>query len=156
MKSNTLMQAWCPCSLGAPGGGDQLVELDADATLLRAHHMSRRAGSVPMFPRNLAEGAFSLRPHQESCALSVWVTLDPVGGIADCGAVCSTVRCQRLTYDALEESLAGSEGAGSTSVLQILNQVRLCSLPHDKCMDYTPPPASALRKMCDAVGGSPA
>ena len=98
-----------------------------------------------MFPRDLAEGAFSLQPDKEACALSVWVVLDPVGGIADCGVVCSTVRCQRLTYDALEETLAVP--GDPESPLHQLSQVWPFSPPLSPTplpSFHTPPPLSPL------------
>ena len=64
------------------------------------------AGNIPMFPRNLADGLFSLRMGQPTAAVSVHMTIQSDGSLDDFGLVASTVNPSRkLTYAELNELL---------------------------------------------------
>ncbi|GIL47259.1 hypothetical protein Vafri_4119 [Volvox africanus] len=70
-------------------------------------------GSVPMFPRQLAEGPFSLREGQVCDAMSVCVLLDKDGSLERPRVVPSRVRVShKLTYDQADAVL---EAAASTA-----------------------------------------
>lgn len=64
------------------------------------------AGNIPMFPRNLADGLFSLHMGQPTAAMSVHITIQSDGSLNDFGLVASTVNPSRkLTYVELDELL---------------------------------------------------
>ncbi|KAK9829763.1 hypothetical protein WJX72_007759 [[Myrmecia] bisecta] len=78
-------------------------------------------GSIPMFPRALSDGLFSLRQGQDCCSMSVGVILAPDGSIAEQKLSTSRIRpAQRLTYDAVDEMLAGGDAASED--MQLLAQ----------------------------------
>lgn len=59
-----------------------------------------------MFPRNLADGLFSLQMGRSTPAVSVCITLHPDGSLDECGLVASTViPSRRLTYAEVDELL---------------------------------------------------
>lgn len=59
-----------------------------------------------MFPRNLADGIFSLHLDRPTAALSVHMTLHPDGSLEECGLVASTVTpTRKLTYAEVDELL---------------------------------------------------
>ena len=62
-----------------------------------------------MFPRELGEEVFSLRPGQEGSALSICVVLDDKGAILERSATCSTIRPTRITYDDLDRRLPAAD-----------------------------------------------
>ncbi|KAG2484219.1 hypothetical protein HYH03_016954 [Edaphochlamys debaryana] len=69
-------------------------------------------GSVPMFPRALAEGPFSLRAGEVCDALSVGVELLPDGSLQRPTVAPSRVRVShKLTYEAADAALAEAEAA---------------------------------------------
>ncbi|EFJ50853.1 hypothetical protein VOLCADRAFT_103637 [Volvox carteri f. nagariensis] len=74
-------------------------------------------GSVPMFPRQLAEGPFSLREGQVCDAMSVCVRLNKDGSLERPRVVPSRVRVNhKLTYDqadAVLAALAAGDGNGT-------------------------------------------
>ena len=64
------------------------------------------AGNIPMFPRDLADGLFSLRMGHPTAALSVHMILNSDGSLDECGLVASTVTPSRqLTYHEVDELL---------------------------------------------------
>lgn len=66
-------------------------------------------GMVPMFPLSLAEGPFSLREGQQSCALTISAEVDAQGSIVPGTAQVypsTIIPTQRLTYDYADEMLA--------------------------------------------------
>lgn len=64
------------------------------------------AGNLPMFPRNLADGLFSLHVGRPTAAMSVHMTIHPDGSLDECGLVASTViPTRKLTYDEVDELL---------------------------------------------------
>lgn len=92
--------------------------LDAEARS-RSRSLYFPWGAVPMFPRSLAEGPFSLgsssssedgqqQQQQECCAFSVCASLNDDGSLAQLVSLGpSTIRVQhRLTYD--EVSITGT------------------------------------------------
>ena len=59
-----------------------------------------------MFPRDLADGLFSLHMGQPTAALSVHMLLNSDGSLAECGMVASTVNpTRKLTYHEVDELL---------------------------------------------------
>lgn len=59
-----------------------------------------------MFPRDLADGLFSLRMGHPTAALSVHMILNSDGSLDECGLVASTVTPSRqLTYHEVDELL---------------------------------------------------
>lgn len=62
-----------------------------------------------MFPREVAEGLFSMQADTAGCALSVSMVLDETGAVVECGAMTSLVHPMRLTYTALDERLAADD-----------------------------------------------
>jgi len=72
-------------------------------------------GSIPMFPRPLSDGPFSLRPGVPTAALSVGVRLRGDGSL-DAGSIVirpSTISpAARLTYDGVDSVLAAGDGTG--------------------------------------------
>jgi hypothetical protein len=108
-----------------PGLGDML---DAEARS-RSRSLYFPWGAVPMFPRSLAEGPFSLgsssskdgqqQPQQqECCAFSVCASLNEDGSLGQLTSLGpSTIRVQhRLTYD--EVSMAGITAAARSCAIQ--------------------------------------
>ncbi len=92
---------------------------DAAATVTLRSPLDRRArtratstylssGTWPMLPRDLSEGALSLRPGQPRRALTVAFSVEAGGDIADVEVSASTVRsAARLTYAQVEGWLTG-------------------------------------------------
>ncbi|KAL3150657.1 hypothetical protein ABBQ32_000455 [Trebouxia sp. C0010 RCD-2024] len=79
--------------------------LDVEARR-RAKTLYLPTGNIPMFPRNLADGIFSLHLERPTAALSVHMTLDPDGSLEECGLVASTVTpTRKLTYAEVDELL---------------------------------------------------
>ena len=75
-----------------------------------------------MFPRDLAEGLFSLSSETGSAALSVCVTLDSQGAIENCDVVNTTVQPLRVTYSKLDEQVESTQHFSSPE-LRALGEV---------------------------------
>ena len=59
-----------------------------------------------MFPRNLADGLFSLHVGRPTPAMSVHITIHPDGSLDDCGLLASTILpTRKLTYAEVDELL---------------------------------------------------
>lgn len=59
-----------------------------------------------MFPRNLADGLFSLHVGRPTAAMSVHVTIHPDGSLDECGLVASNIiPTRKLTYAEVDELL---------------------------------------------------
>lgn len=72
----------------------------------RAKTMYLPTGNIPMFPRDLADGLFSLHLGQPTAALSVHMVLNSDGSLDECGIVASTVSpTRKLTYHEVDELL---------------------------------------------------
>lgn len=86
-------------------------------------------GQLFMFPRSLATGAFSLRPDTVSCALSIGLSIDADGAIAqDVIITPSLVRVQRLAYSEVDDLLARFDaGAAPSPVLDTLRRLEFAS-----------------------------
>ena len=64
------------------------------------------AGNIPMFPRELADGLFSLHVGKTTPALSIRMTLAPDGSLEECGVELSTIcPTRKLTYVETNELL---------------------------------------------------
>ncbi len=79
-----------------------------------------------MFPRDLADGLFSLHLGHPTAALSVHMMLNSDGSLDECGIVASTVTpTRKLTYhevdELLEETMPEQE-----PMLWALHQVNTC------------------------------
>ena len=78
------------------------------------------AGSISMFPRELGEEVFSLRPDREGNALSICMVLDDEGAILERSATCSTIRPTRITYDDLDRRLPAANEQSDADLLALL------------------------------------
>lgn len=99
-------------------------ELDLEARA-RGRTLYLPFGSIPMYPRALAEGPFSLGSSAGGgapcCALSVGVTLAPDGGLDGWEVTPSLVRVTAaLTYDEADADLALGPGGCAHAPLQAL------------------------------------
>jgi len=84
-----------------------------------------------MFPGVLAEGPFSLRQGERSCALSISAELSPEGDITAYSIAASHVTpTLRMTYDEVDAALASSDPAQLTPDLHALMQVSLYHYHH--------------------------
>ena len=93
-----------------------------------------------MFPRNLADGIFSLHLDRPTAALSVHMILHPDGSLEDCGLVASTViPTRKLTYAEVDELLDATMPEQEPT-LWALNKVGYLSCcprpprPHPHCL----------------------
>ena len=98
---------------------------DAAATVVAGSDLDRRArtratstylasGGWPMLPRNLSEGALSLRPGQSRRALTVAFSVGADGSVAEVEVSATTVRsAARLTYGQVEGWLTGEPTVGA-------------------------------------------
>lgn len=68
-------------------------------------------GPVPMFPFELASGAFSLNAGTERCAMSVAVDLDAEGGVEGFEAAPTLVAPSNLSYEEADARFRGSSAA---------------------------------------------
>jgi exoribonuclease-2 len=95
-------------------------------------------GAVPMFPRVLADGPFSLRAASDApasggpasgvcCALSICATLGPDGALDGYEVTPSAVRVtHRLTYDEADADIAlGPGGAAHPELQRLYEAARL-------------------------------
>ena len=89
-------------------------------------HVWYGAGNIPMFPRDLADGLFSLHLGQPTAALSVHMLLNSDGSLAECGMVASTVHpTRKLTYHEVDELLDATMPE-QEPMLWALHQVNTC------------------------------
>lgn len=83
-----------------------------------------------MFPRDLADGLFSLHLGQPTAALSVHMVLNSDGSLDECGIVASTVSpTRKLTYHEVDELLDATmpEQEPMLWALHQVKQVMSCS-----------------------------
>lgn len=83
--------------------------LDADARL-RGTSVYLPGRTVPMLPEALCNGLCSLRPDENRLTYSLYMTLTPDGRVEKTDLFPAVIRsCARLTYDDVNEMLAGRE-----------------------------------------------
>lgn len=101
-----------------------------------------------MFPGVLAEGPFSLRQGERSCALSISAELSPEGGMSAYSIAASHVTpTLRMTYDEVDAALASSDPARLTPDLRALMQVPTCARSAPNLTDLCPS-TTAVRLPC--------
>lgn len=77
-----------------------------------------------MFPGTLAEGPFSLRQGERSCALSISAELSPEGELLAHSVAASHVTpARRMTYHEVDEALASDDPSQLSPDLRALHQV---------------------------------
>ena len=82
------------------------------------------AGAMFMFPGQLAEGPFSLRPSERGTALSLSAELSPDGELQSHSIVAShIVPTEKMTYAELDEAVASGCSDRLSESLQALLEV---------------------------------
>ncbi|CAL8468647.1 g8187 [Coccomyxa elongata] len=89
----------------------------------RGSTMYLPTGAIFMFPGVLAEGPFSLRQGERSCALSISAELSPEGELLAHSVVASHVTpARRMTYHEVDEALASNDPSQISPDLCALHQ----------------------------------
>ena len=104
--------------------------LDQEAFLrCTSYYPGEEQENIPMLPRELSEGYCSLLPKEDRLAVSVFVTLDEEGRIAEEPDVKRTIvtSCCRLTYLEAQEIINGSEERTTTVPVKIPENIRQLS-----------------------------